>query len=123
MNGKLSERDRRLGMKPMPKYGKKKKKSQKKAVSSPSQKKQWIDYPSYLLGNWWKSKRNLKLRSQNYRCEICGKKATQVHHKHYKTLGREKNADLVAICRQCHETHHECLVQCDRHLRSIENQA
>lgn len=37
-------------------------------------------------------------------CERCHKRpATDPHHKHYNTLGRERPEDLLAVCRPCHD--------------------
>ena len=40
------------------------------------------------------------------RCERCGKKTRrpEVHHLTYERLGREKDEDLQAVCRDCHPT-------------------
>ncbi len=83
------------------------------------QKPKFIPYNEYLLSKWWKRKRVQKLKSTEWKCERCGEKATQVHHKHYRSLWKEKNSDLESICAACHQIQHECLVQCDSHLRSI----
>jgi|SRR5581483_7029737 len=120
----LSERDRRLGMRPMPGWCGRKRRAEKRKRQREQQKQEkqnrpWIPYREYLLTKWWRCKRNTKLKSTDYRCERCGEEATQVHHKHYQTMWREKNSDLESLCETCHQCEHECLVQCDRHLRSI----
>ncbi len=80
-------------------------------------------YIDYLQGKWWKGKRLQKLQSVRHRCERCSStKKLQVHHKHYKSLGREKNKDLEVLCDSCHDKEHECLIQCDSHLRAISRQ-
>lgn len=79
-------------------------------------------YTEYLFSNWWKSKRKQKLGSVNYLCEKCGSnKQLQVHHLHYKSLGREKNTDLQVLCRACHEYCHDGLIGMESHLDSISN--
>lgn len=51
----------------------------------------------------WKQIRYRKLRSVNFKCEWCGEgENLQVHHKHYKTLGNERNKDLTVVCGGCH---------------------
>jgi 5-methylcytosine-specific restriction endonuclease McrA len=80
-----------------------------------------IPYAEYLRSEWWLFKRKQKLGSVQHKCERCGREATQVHHKHYRTLGREKHRDLEAICRSCHSAEHEALIQADQHLRSVNN--
>ena len=63
-------------------------------------------YDEYLRTPWWKNKRHQKLTSVNWRCERCNARAEQVHHKHYNSLGREKNCDLEALCDPCHNREH-----------------
>ena len=91
-------------------------------TQAPSQPKKGISYAEYLESPWWKFKRRQKLDSVKNRCGRCGEKATQVHHKHYRSLGREKHSDLEAICRPCHEREHEGLIQARAHLDSIARQ-
>ena len=42
-------------------------------------------------------------------CVDCGSKRRkiEIHHLHYGTLGREKPADVVALCRICHAKRHD----------------
>lgn len=101
---------------------KKRKKSSKVKKKHKQQQNTNVSYKEYLVSNWWKSKRKQKLRSVNSLCERCGDKAQAVHHKHYQSLWKEKNSDLEAICNDCHTKEHECIIQADRHLRSIQNE-
>lgn len=82
-----------------------------------------IPYSAYLQSEWWLYKRAQKLASVNHQCERCNGRATQVHHKHYRSLGRERHRHLEAVCGPCHEREHETLIQADRHLRAIMNPA
>jgi len=61
------------------------------------------EYKAYLSSKEWKEKRKEFLESANYECEDCGGKATQVHHLNYDCLGKEKESDVVVLCKQCHE--------------------
>lgn len=97
--------------------------STKRKSKKPSGKHPWVPYREYLQTKWWKTKRKQKLRSVNFKCERCGRLATLIHHKHYRSLWMEKNRDLEALCSRCHNAEHECLVQADAHLRSIMNPA
>jgi 5-methylcytosine-specific restriction endonuclease McrA len=99
-----------------------KKRRQAKQVATPAPPPRGIPYASYLESEWWKFKRRQKLDSVKGVCERCGRKATQVHHKHYKTLGRENNVDLEAVCGDCHQREHEGLIQARNHLDSIQRQ-
>jgi len=53
----------------------------------------------------WHITRNWKLEVQPL-CEHCGQKAQQVHHKHYDSIGAEKNEELVSVCLDCHRRLH-----------------
>jgi 5-methylcytosine-specific restriction endonuclease McrA len=66
------------------------------------------EYRQYLAGAWWQTRRRQKLASAGYRCEGCKAAGVvlHVHHRHYLTLGREKNADLEALCEPCHRAKH-----------------
>lgn len=54
----------------------------------------------------WEQVRNQILERDDYKCVICGKPATQVHHIHLrskrKDLMYEKN-NLVSLCSKCHQ--------------------
>ena len=39
-------------------------------------------------------------------CQRCGARATDAHHRHYRTLGRERDSDLEALCADCHAQAH-----------------
>lgn len=70
------------------------------------------EYLAYLQSYEWKVVRLRKLESVNYRCERCGKPATQAHHLNYEALdfegwGKETNDDLLALCKDCHQQVHQ----------------
>mgnify|MGYP001558105969 CR=1 FL=1 len=92
-------------------------------TSKAAKQHKWIPYVEYLKTSWWRSKRRQKMELTHWTCERCGKRATQVHHKHYRTLWQEKNADLVSICQACHEHEHEEAIQARRHIRAIQGDA
>lgn len=74
-------------------------------------------YQTYLDSDHWRSTRNFtmdRVRSHAkqpvYQCEKCKEffrnDAIHVHHKHYRTVGRERQEDLLVLCKWCHaETH------------------
>jgi len=68
---------------------------------------QWESYAEYLKSNEWQKIRRKKLKSTNYKCEICGKKATEVHHIKYVIWGTEENQHLQSLCHQCHLKFHK----------------
>jgi 5-methylcytosine-specific restriction endonuclease McrA len=41
-------------------------------------------------------------------CEVCGKRAGDIHHIHYKSLGGSDSVgNLMALCRRCHDMAHD----------------
>ncbi|WP_379970191.1 HNH endonuclease [Epilithonimonas sp. UC225_85] len=61
----------------------------------------------YLKSEAWQRKRYVVLKRDNWRCEYCGAKATQVHHTRYAyNIGREPIDWLVSVCNSCHEELH-----------------
>lgn len=63
-------------------------------------------YYDYLRSSKWETTRKGKLVNVGYRCEVCGSHATQVHHKHYGSLGFEEPTELLAVCVRCHHMIH-----------------
>ena len=45
--------------------------------------------------------------ARGFKCETCGSgDKLHVHHKHYRTLGRETPNDVALLCKACHEKVH-----------------
>lgn len=65
-----------------------------------------LDYKAYLKSDWWLIKRQEILHFWNSECALCCKPAEEVHHRHYRSLQREKITDCIALCKECHKTHH-----------------
>lgn len=66
----------------------------------------FASYQQYLQSDLWKSIRGRVLAKQP-ECRICRlRKATEIHHRSYKTeyLTGEKTSQLIPICRSCHES-------------------
>ena len=65
-------------------------------------------YREYLKSDAWKRKRYVVLRRDNWTCQICGAKATEVHHKKYAKyqIGKEPIQWLVSLCSPCHREQH-----------------
>ena len=55
------------------------------------------EYPNHTL----MKKNRLVILIHNPNCEICGKKATQIHHKDFSKTNHQLN-NLQALCRKCH---------------------
>jgi len=64
-------------------------------------------YQNYLNSQKWKNKRLKVLNREKFRCERCKEaRATQVHHKTYKRIHKERLSDLMAVCAPCHRAIH-----------------
>lgn len=67
-----------------------------------------LGYYKYIQSPEWRLKRAAALYHYGEKCCSCGvKRDLQVHHKHYRTLGREAMRDLEVLCRNCHSAVHE----------------
>ena len=71
---------------------------------TPADQQHSLQYRKYINSAAWFIKRDQVLLRANNRCEHCGEENTklQVHHRHYRTLGKEKLNDLVCLCLNCH---------------------
>ena len=63
------------------------------------------NYGKYLDSPAWSNLRKHILERDGYLC-ICGRKATEVHHKTYERTGKEYLSDLVSLCELCHRLVH-----------------
>ena len=65
-------------------------------------------YRSYLKSDAWKRKRYVVLKRDNWTCQECGAKATEVHHLKYAKyqIGKEPIDWLVSLCSPCHRKKH-----------------
>ena len=61
----------------------------------------------YLNSEEWENKRDLIMNFYHYKCQKCNSLATDVHHKTYKNIFKEKFEDLIPLCRSCHKKEHE----------------
>jgi hypothetical protein len=64
------------------------------------------DYREYLGSEKWQRVRHATFRAAGGRCERCGGKARQVHHRTYSHLGAERPGDTQALCFKCHKEVH-----------------
>jgi len=80
------------------------------------QKIGYKDYNKYLNSSHWRLTKAKLLRSKlvqrNHKglpvCEACGSdKKLQVHHRTYKTIGKERCMDLALVCELCHMHIHQ----------------
>lgn len=65
----------------------------------------------YLRSDDWKNLRAAKIHKEGALCKVCKRKSTSndVHHLDYKNLYDVTLADLVVVCRPCHDKIHELL--------------
>lgn len=63
-------------------------------------------YRAYCLSPWWRLRRERYFKRNPRRCWVCGtRKDIHLHHRSYVRLGKEKDSDLLPLCR----THHRGL--------------
>ena len=66
------------------------------------------NYRGYLKSEHWKTRRENFLKTNKF-CFCCGSIANIVHHRNYGNLGKEKNRDLILVCRDCHSEIHRLI--------------
>lgn len=59
-------------------------------------------YYEYLCSEKWNTKRSQRLDIDNGICQLCGEKATHVHHLNYDSLCDENVDYLRSLCEYCH---------------------
>jgi HNH endonuclease len=71
----------------------------------------WIDYQEYLKSDRWREMRRRKLLRCGGICQRCYRSwrdygFLDVHHLDYRHFGEEREADLIVLCRECHNVEH-----------------
>lgn len=61
---------------------------------------------AYYQSDEWKARRDECLDLAFHVCYLCRGLAEQAHHLTYERLGNERQEDLMALCRRCHEAVH-----------------
>lgn len=80
---------------------------QEEARAAVLQRLKTMPYGEYLQTVHWHEVRQAALKRARYHCQICNSSGPlDVHHRTYERRGEEWNADVIAICRPCHERHH-----------------
>jgi len=84
------------------------------------------EYREYLFGRHWRRFRMKIIRERDGVCEICGVGNVEciedetdkfistaggwnVHHWHYKTIGKERRCDVSLLCEECHKDVHRVI--------------
>ena len=69
------------------------------------------DYREALRSRHWEKLKLAAIERSGNRCEECGVSGNQtrlqLHHRHYRTLGRETLADVLLLCNRKRERCHE----------------
>jgi 5-methylcytosine-specific restriction endonuclease McrA len=67
------------------------------------------NYRTYLKSPEWQAKRAACIERAGGKCQLCGKPSDRLHahHNTYAQLGSERDADLIALCRECHQRYHK----------------
>jgi 5-methylcytosine-specific restriction endonuclease McrA len=69
-------------------------------------------YVRYLASKTWAARRARYFRTHEKMCRACGarsgpRRAIHLHHLTYERLGKERNADLLPLCKTCHLAVHD----------------
>lgn len=66
-----------------------------------------VDYYKYIQSPEWKKKSREFIKIRKNRCQKC--KSIYFlgsHHKNYRCLGKERLRDIIVLCWNCHQKHH-----------------
>lgn len=64
---------------------------------------QSAQYRDHLTSEKWRKFTPHAIVAKGGKCEVCGSfMGLQVHHLHYKSLGREMLCDVKVVCQLCH---------------------
>lgn len=77
-----------------------------------------MNYEEYLKSEHWQEVKKVKLKTTNYRCQLCNSPLNlNVHHRCYDHINEEQNhlEDLVILCKDCHKRFHETLPKPPKH--------
>ena len=66
-----------------------------------------VNYDRYINSPKWRRIRAIIIARDSGLCMGCGSAGNHVHHIHYRTLGDETGAELVLLCKPCHDGEHE----------------
>lgn len=100
-----------------------KRKKKKQKHHDKSHKTPFIDYKKYLKSKWWKTRRLVALDKADNKCSQCNSTIhLSVHHLNYTRLNKEKDEDLVVLCRDCHAGEHNIPTELDMEYTNIINE-
>jgi phage terminase large subunit GpA-like protein len=66
-----------------------------------------MTYRDYITSDLWRIRKRRYFETHERKCRACSsRKRIHLHHKTYKRLGEERDADLVPLCHSCHTSLH-----------------
>jgi len=69
-------------------------------------------YQDYMRSEDWKERAEEFKDKAGNKCSLCGSiEKIQVHHKHYRSLGFEKEEDIIVVCDTCHKKFHNIMAK------------
>jgi 5-methylcytosine-specific restriction endonuclease McrA len=69
-------------------------------------------YEQYLSSPRWARRKAAYFKTRAPKCKACKSwEQVDLHHLTYANLGHERDGDLMALCRTCHEAVHELHAQ------------
>ena len=90
-----------------PKLHRAKTERKKELVKKKKHKPNPSNYHSYIVSPAWYRRRSTYFKVYKEMCVICSDtNRVTLHHKHYGTISRERDKDLVALCWECHGKYH-----------------
>jgi 5-methylcytosine-specific restriction endonuclease McrA len=65
-------------------------------------------YQKRIASAEWKALKITLMGKRGARCQECGRMTTalHLHHRHYRSVGNEAEADLLLLCPSCHKKQH-----------------
>lgn len=67
-------------------------------------------YSEYIKSNAWREKALAAKERAGWHCQLCNKEGDKstlhAHHRTYDRLGHELDADIIALCAECHAKFH-----------------
>ena len=79
----------------------------RKIIADDQERLRTMPYQEYLQTVHWERKRQDALERAAFRCQVCNAtNRLDVHHRTYERRGAEAPADLIVLCRECHEMFH-----------------
>lgn len=78
----------------------------------PEENADYFNYDSYIHSIQWKIKAERAKYHARWTCQRCkakfriGSSQLHAHHKHYRTLYRERPQDIEVLCAHCHRKEH-----------------